>query len=154
MADTVDVMHAINKDYEREEAEANKPKPVKKGEQQYNVMWQNLQYMEEQTTKIEKEEKKFIKPVIIKKPVITEKEIEEKIDPNFDDDSLTIYGALLTDQLDQGAPGEEVAAPKIEVDTKEDLERQRKIKEKAEELLEDVAMTDEQEKQALVQEWT
>jgi hypothetical protein len=32
MADTVDVMHAINKDYEREEAEANKPKPVKKGE--------------------------------------------------------------------------------------------------------------------------
>ena len=60
-------------------------------------MWQNLQYMDAQTQKFEKEEQKFIPKPVKKKPVITESEIEEKIDPNFDDNSLALYGALLSD---------------------------------------------------------
>jgi hypothetical protein len=41
--------------------------------------------------------------------VVTDKEIEEKLDVNFDDDSLTVYGAMLSDTMDQAKPGKETA---------------------------------------------
>ena len=63
-------------------------------------MWQDLAYLDDKTKKIEVEEAKFIP----KKPALKAKvvqEVEEKIDPNFDDDSLTVYGALLSESLDK-----------------------------------------------------
>jgi hypothetical protein len=66
-------------------------------------MWQDLAYLDDKTKKIEKEEEKFIpkeKPKEVKK-----QEVEEKIDPNFDDDSLTVYGALLSESLEKAPEG-------------------------------------------------
>ena len=46
MSDTVGVMHAAFQDYQQEEIEKSK-KPIKKKVKEPNVMWQNLQYLEE-----------------------------------------------------------------------------------------------------------
>lgn len=113
MSDHQSVMDAAFKDFENEGKQAPK-KVIKKPEA--NQMWQNLQYMESQSQKFEKEEKKFIPKAQSKKPIITESEIEEKIDPNFDENSLALYGALLSDSLDAAKPGHERAIPKLKVE--------------------------------------
>lgn len=66
--------------------------------------------MDEQAKKIEEKEKEFIKPEPKKKePIITDKEIEEKLDTNFDEDSLLVYGSLLSEAMDISKPGKESA---------------------------------------------
>ena len=96
--------------------------------------------MQEQSDKIEKNEKRFIpdeKPKE-KKEIVTEKDIEEKIDMNFDENSLAVYGALLSEQLDKGEPGKEVATPQAmvgEIISEERIKRKKELKEKAEKLL-------------------
>ena len=130
------------------------PKPV-------NQLWDNLYEIEHKDSKFEKEEKEFIpeEDVPVKK-VIKVKQ-EEKVSTKFDDDSLAVYGALLSDSLDSQKPGEENATPSAQVEkilSKEEADRKEKIRQarakKAESLLEDIPMSDEQEKQALIEEWT
>ena len=150
MSDHQSVMEAALKDFENEGKQ--KPKTVAK-KPEPNQMWQNLQYMESQSQKFEKEAQKFIPKPKSNKPVITESEIEEKIDPNFDDNSLALYGALLSDSLDAAKPGHERAIPKLKVEkvlTKQQKERQRKIKDRANVFLEDANISDEQEKEILI----
>ena len=66
--------------------------------------------MEDSQKKIEKEEEKFIpKPAPIKKKKIDPD--DEKIDTSFDSDSLALYGASLSEQLDTQTPGEEKFTP-------------------------------------------
>ena len=36
---------------------------------------------------------------------MSDKEIDEKLDTNFDENSLSIYGAMLTEELDSAKPG-------------------------------------------------
>lgn len=43
---------------------------------------------------------------------MSDKEIDEKLDTNFDENSLSIYGAMLTEELDSAKPGEEIAKPR------------------------------------------
>ena len=89
------------------------------------------------------------------------KEENQNLNPAFDDDSLTVYGALLSEQLDASPEGSEVAKPaalvgKI-ISDREKAEQAKKREErrkKAEQLLEDLPMSDDQQKDALIMEWT
>lgn len=58
--------------------------------------------------------------------MMSDKEIDEKLDANFDENSLSIYGAMLTEELDSAKPGEEVAKPRAIVG--EILSKQEKAK--------------------------
>ena len=68
-------------------------------------MWENLDYLEQTSKRDDKKAKKFIKPkkakVVKKKKV----KVEEKLSSKFDDDSLAVYGALLSESLDAAPVG-------------------------------------------------
>ena len=54
--------------------------------------------------------------------------MEEKIDTNFDENSLEIYGAMLGEQLDKQKPGKERATPQAlvgEILTEQETEIRR-----------------------------
>ena len=96
-ADGYEAMHPKQKKVEA-------PKPV-------NEIWENLYGMEEKVEKFEKDEKDFIpedKPKVDKKKKVKQ---EEKVTTKFDEDSLTVYGALLSDSLESMEPGKEQATP-------------------------------------------
>lgn len=42
---------------------------------------------------------------------IKKEDPDEKLDTNFDSDSLQVYGAMLSEQLEKGEPGKEIARP-------------------------------------------
>ena len=108
MSDSAGVLHAAILEYEDEEQKAAEQKKAKKPKPEFNQMWENLHYLEEQQKKIDKDAPK----VEVKKPKKkVEKKVEEKLDANFDDSSLAVYGAMLTEQLEKGEPGQEVARP-------------------------------------------
>ena len=68
--------------------------------------------MEDSQKKFEKEEEKFIpKPAPKKKKKMDPD--DEKIDTSFDSDSLALYGASLSEQLDTQTPGEEKFTPSL-----------------------------------------
>jgi hypothetical protein len=112
------VMDAVVADHEQEQVQLAIPKPKPK-KKEYNQMWQNLQYMESQSKKFELDEEKYIpkedekeEEVKRKKVEITEKDLEEKLDGNYDDDSLTLYGNVLSDSISKSKPGKESAKMK------------------------------------------
>ena len=45
------------------------------------------------------------------KKQLKKKEEDVDLDPNFDDNSLQIYGYMLNEQLEKSQPGKEVAKP-------------------------------------------
>lgn len=69
MSDTTELMHAAMLQYEEDERQATMPKkkknitkPKPKPENMKNeVLWDNLQFLDEQTKKIDTEAKKYIK---------------------------------------------------------------------------------------------
>ena len=70
-----------------------------------------MDYLEQKSKRDDKKAKKFIKP---KKAKVVKKKVEkkdEKLSSKFDDDSLAVYGALLSESLDAAPEGEEVANP-------------------------------------------
>ena len=112
--------------------------------------------------KIDKEAAKFIpkKKAKLKK----KKEFDandDKLDENFDESSLDVYGALLSEQLEKEEAGKEVAKPSKlvgEILSKQEKEKRDKIRrereKKARQILEDIPMTDEQQKESMIAEWT
>lgn len=151
-------MDAALADFEDEKVkESQKPKASKPKE--YGQMWQDLAYLEEQQDKIEAQENNFIPKEEKPKPkeVVTDKEIEEKLDVNFDDDSLTVYGAMLSDTMDQAKPGKETATLTKavgEILNQEQIKKKKQREEKARKLLEDIPMNDDQIKQSMIEEWS
>ena len=126
MTDKNDVLHAaiasIDEDEKAEKKQ--KAKQKKKTEKLGNVLWENLDYLEQKSKRDDKKAKKFIKPK--KKKVVKKKKVaktEEKLSAKFDDDSLAVYGQLLSESLDSSPEGQEVANPAAlieEIISKED----------------------------------
>ena len=162
MTDPQDVIHAAIAEMQHEETESKKPKK-KPPPKPMGKMWENLAYLEQQQEKFSQGEEKSVpqEEESQGKPPAVQEEVLEKIDPTFDSDSLQVYGYMLNEQLSKGAPGNETATPAALVEKvisdieKEKIEkrRQERVK-KAEQLLEDVPMSDDQQKDALIQEWT
>lgn len=104
-------------------------------------MWQDLAYLESQNDKIEKQEK-LLFPEAPKPNVTLNKVKEDEImDPNFDEDSLALYGMVLSESLDKAPPGSEVAKPRAAIETvltPAELAKKQKLVIKAEQLLADV----------------
>ena len=117
-------------------------------------MWENLGYLEQKSQKEDEKAAKFIKSDKPKKQVqkkVEKKDENQNLNPVFDDDSLTVYGALLSEQLDSSPEGSEVAKPAARVEKilsdREKAEKAKKREErrkKAEQLLEDLPMSDDQ----------
>ena len=113
MTDKNDVLHAAIASIDEDEAaeKKQKAKSKKKPQKESNVLWENLDYLEQKSKRDDKKAKKFIKP---KKTKVVKKKVEkkdEKLSSKFDDDSLAVYGALLSESLDAAPEGEEVANP-------------------------------------------
>eukprot|EP00356_Strombidium_inclinatum_P014323 CAMPEP_0170484410 /NCGR_PEP_ID=MMETSP0208-20121228/3889_1 /TAXON_ID=197538 /ORGANISM="Strombidium inclinatum, Strain S3" /LENGTH=109 /DNA_ID=CAMNT_0010757739 /DNA_START=560 /DNA_END=889 /DNA_ORIENTATION=- len=109
--------------------------------------------MEAQSAKYDKDAKNYISDEEDHPKPVKKKELDEnddKLDTNFDDDSLSVYGAMLTEQLETSKPGHEKATPRAlvgEIISKEEKEKRAKKKKqreiKAQQLLEDVELTDD-----------
>lgn len=95
MSDSNDVLHAAIASLENENMDIKKQKVQKKQPKPVNVLWENLQFMEDKAQKFDKEAEKFIPKKAPKKPKVDPE--DEHIDTNFDDDSLSVYGAILTE---------------------------------------------------------
>jgi len=113
MTDKNDVLHAAIASIDEDEKAEKKQKAnqKKKPEKLGNVLWENLDYLEQKSKRDDKKAKKFIKPKkkkVVKKVV---KKTEEKLSAKFDDDSLAVYGQLLSESLDSSPEGQEVANP-------------------------------------------
>ena len=98
MTDKNDVLHAaIASIDEDEKAEKKKQKSKKKKPgKSSNVLWENLDYLDKTSKRDDAKAKKFIKTKkkkVVKKKVVKK---EEKLSSKFDDDSLAVYGALLS----------------------------------------------------------
>jgi len=106
------VLHAAIKSMEADGYEAMHPKQKKEEKPKpVNQIWENLYGIEEKNEKFEKDEKEFIqedKPKVDKNKKVKQ---EEKVTTKFDEDSLTVYGALLSDSLDSMERGKEQATP-------------------------------------------
>mgnify|MGYP001010069351 CR=1 FL=1 len=101
---------------ENEEAETSKPKiKAKIKEKPANQMWENLGYLEQKSKKDDEKAAEFIEPKKAKskskKKKVVKKDENQNLNPVFDDDSLTVYGALLSEQLDASPEGAEIAKP-------------------------------------------
>jgi len=89
-----------------------KPKKKPEPEKPHNQIWEDLYDINTKEDKFEKEEKEFIpeeKPKVHKKKKV--KKEEEKVSTKFDEDSLSVYGSLLSESLDSMEPGKEQATP-------------------------------------------
>ena len=99
MSDGNEVIHAAIASMENENLDKQKQKVKKAAPKPVNVLWENLQFMEDKQQKFEKEAEKFIpKPKPIKAKKVDPD--DEKIDTSFDQESLALYGATLTEELE------------------------------------------------------
>lgn len=99
MSDSNEVLHAAIVSMENESIDKSNQKVKKATPKPVNVLWENLQFMEANSNKFDLEAEKFIpKPKPLVKPKVDPE--DEKIDTNFDEDSLAAYGAILSEQLD------------------------------------------------------
>lgn len=149
MSDTTEVMHAAMRTYEENQRVSKLPKKKpapKKTEPQYNEMWNNLAYMDDQQKRIDKDAKKFVGDYVLPQDEVNKLEAERKarkikevakesetaLDTNFDEDSLSVYGATLQEQVSEGKDAEFKTDEKMQkiADAKAQLELVKKLTQK------------------------
>jgi hypothetical protein len=135
MSDAQSLMHAAMMNYDEAErvAKLPKPKPKPTADPEYSAMWQNLAVLDEQSKKIDNPAKPYVGDIAdpeearkaerreeLKKQIKEANEAAQEgdglFDTNFDDASLSLYTAELSDNVSRGE--EDVAFHEIEKEQK------------------------------------